>query len=196
MGRAWMRWRSPAQKDSLPSWNAATMRNLRGGERRTPSRPDRRHRRSRSNLQPYSSIKMEALLWCDCSLDTFTWSALRFPVAGPEHGAEYTSPGSRSTRAFWQRRRRAQIPGGKECGHLHNSRRWLYALGTMKSGGDTKTPETHGSSSLRRDVLVKNDSEQQHLGKLALWELPADTWGGKRNETMARARFQWHTQFV
>lgn len=113
MGRAWMRWRSPAQKDSLPSWNAATMRNLRGGERRTPSRPDRRHRRSRYNLQPYSSIKMEALLWCDCSLDTFTWSALRFPVAGPEHGAEYTSPGSRSTRAFWQRRRRRKSQEGK-----------------------------------------------------------------------------------
>lgn len=48
--------------------------------------------RSYSNLQPYSSIKMGALLWYWYSLNTFTWSALRFPVAGPEHDTEYTSP--------------------------------------------------------------------------------------------------------
>lgn len=35
---------------------------------------------------------MGALLWYNGSLNTFTWSALRFPAAGPEHDTEYTSP--------------------------------------------------------------------------------------------------------
>lgn len=56
--------------------------------------------RSYSNLQLYSSIKMEALLCCNYSFNTFTWSTLRFPVAGPEHGTEYTFSKRRSTRAF------------------------------------------------------------------------------------------------
>lgn len=47
---------------------------------------------SYSNLQPYSSIKIGALLRYNYSLNTFTWSALRFLVAGPEHDTEYTSP--------------------------------------------------------------------------------------------------------
>lgn len=55
---------------------------------------------SYSNLQLYSSIKMEALLCCNYSFNTFTWSTLRFPVAGPEHGTEYTFSKRRSTRAF------------------------------------------------------------------------------------------------
>lgn len=51
--------------------------------------------------------------------------------------------------------------------------------GTMKSRGDTKTPETHGSNSMRRDVLAvvckkrQSTSEQRLLGKLGRPELPA-----------------------
>lgn len=46
---------------------------------------------SYSNLQPYSSIKMWALMWYNYSLCTFTWSVLRFPVAGLVHDMEYSS---------------------------------------------------------------------------------------------------------
>lgn len=79
-----------AQKDSLWCWNGGCNNEEFTGWYEANTRTEGWW--SYSNLQPYTSIKMGVLLPYNYSLNTFTWSALRFPAARPDHATEYTSP--------------------------------------------------------------------------------------------------------